>query len=168
MRDDSQTWAAPAPLTAPLDLGGATLGRVTGLRQTLISGTRVLSTSATGWPAPVQGAPYRIVLRRDRVVEVGGAAHPEGWDEAAGEARSDISDGWTLLELSGAGAFGLLRRGTELSLAEPSASVVRKLWGLDVWLYRFEAEDKFRLHIARALDEALIGHLRLAADLARD
>lgn len=166
MRDDSQRWDPVETLTAPLDFGAARLSRVTGLRQTLISGRHVAQADTVGWPAPASGTPYRIALRRDRVVEVGGPAGHDGWDSASGEARSDISDGWTILELDGAGALELLKRGTELSLAEPSASTVRKLWGLDCWLYRIETEDRYRLHIARALDQALIGHLKRAAELS--
>lgn len=168
MRDDSRKWTPPESVPAPLDLGGATLWVAILPRQTLISGTATRQNSplpVIGWPDVATGEAYRITLRRDRVVEIGGDARPEGWDAERAEATSDITDGWSVLDLSGPRAFDILKRGTEISLSEPSASVVRKLWGLDTWLYRHEADNKFRLHIARAMEEALIGHIKAAAAL---
>ena len=168
MRDDSHKWTPPAGVPAPLDLGGATLRAALLPRQTLISGTAVRQNSplpVIGWPDVATGEAYRITLRRDRVVEVGGDAPEEGWNAERGEATSDITDGWSVFDLSGPRAFDILKRGTEISLSEPSASVVRKLWGLDTWLYRHGSEDTFRLHIARAMEEALIGHIKAAAAL---
>ena len=170
MRDDAHRWTPPPGLAEQTDLGGATLGVAILPRQTLISGTNVRQNSPlplVGWPDIATGDTYRITLRRDRVVEVGGNARHEGWNAETGEATSDITDGWSVFDLSGPRAIDILKRGTEVSLNEPSASVARKLWGFDVWLYRYEAEDRFRLHIARALDEALIGNIRAAASLMR-
>ena len=168
MRDDSRKWTSPESVPAPLDLGGATLRVAILQRQTLISGISVRVNSPLpliGWPDVAKGEAYRITLRRDRIVEVGGTARPEGWNAERAEAASDITDGWGVLDLEGPRALDILKRGTEISLSEPSASVVRKLWGLDVWLYRFETEDRFRLHIARAMEEALIGNIKAAGAL---
>ena len=170
MRDDAHRWTPPPGLAEQTDLGGATLAAAILPRQTLISGTHVRQNSPLpliGWPDIALGDAYRFTLRRDRVVEVGGDARPEGWNVETGEAASDITDGWSVLALSGPRAIDILKRGTEVSLNEPSASVVRKLWGLDVWLYRHGGEDRFRLHIAHAMDEALIGNIRAAASLMR-
>jgi hypothetical protein len=169
MRNDTNRWSPPSGLPAPFEAPGLSLSPAHLTRQSLISGPDVRRTSPApliGWPDIAPDAPYRITLRRDRVVEVNGAAGQEGWNSAKGEAFSDITDGWSVFDLTGPAAMDILKRGTEISLDTPSASVVRRMWGLDVWLYRFGHEDTFRLHIARAMDEALIGHIRAAAALS--
>ena len=164
MRDDRHRWTEPGAPFQPINLGQATLCEVTGLRQTLISGTRVLKDApALGWPEIAPGTTYRIALRRDRVVEIGGPDHAEGWNASTSQASSDITDGFRIFELSGPLAFALLTRGTEISLDLPSASVVRRAFGLDLWLYRHGNDTTFRLHVARAYGEALISTLEAAA-----
>ncbi len=168
MRNDVNRWSPPYGLPAPFERPGLTLSAVHLHRQSLISGPEVHRTGPgplIGWPDIAKGDTYRIALRRDRVVEVNGAEVLDGWNTATREAFSDISDGWSVFDLTGPAALEILKRGTELSLDTPSASVARRLWGLDVWLYRHGGEDRFRLHIARAMDEALIGHIRAAAGL---
>ena len=169
MRNDVHRWSPPLGLLTPFEGPGVVLTAVQLKLQSLISGPDVRAASALpliGWPDIAPTAPYRITLRRDRVVEVDGEKASEGWDSTMGQAFSDISDGWSVFDLTGPQAFGVLKRGTEVSLGRPSASVARKLWGLDVWLYRHGSEATFRLHIARAMDEALIGHIRAAAALS--
>ena len=162
MRDDRSKWTPAEPLTEPLLLNGAELVQVSVPRQTLISGVSVLSgvTPAHGWPEIATGDLYRIALRRDRVVEVGGPKQPDGWHPDRQEAISDVSEAFTVFEISGRGAFDLLKRGTELSLEQPSKSVVRKLFGFDFWLYRYGAADRFRLHIAHPYCEAFKATLK--------
>ena len=170
MRDDRQRWTAPGALATSMDLDGATLERVAPPRQSLVSGPGIRTASTLpliGWPDIAPQPPYRITLRRDRVVEVGGPPGAEGWNSDRNEAFSDITAAYTILDLAGPRAFDILKRGTEISHDIPSASVVRKLFGLDVWLYRADAEDRYRLHIVHALGEALIGHLVAAAQLSR-
>ena len=169
MRNDTNRWSPPTGMPTAFEAPGLSLTAVHLTRQSLISGPEVRTNSATaliGWPDIAPDAPYRITLRRDRVVEVNGPAGSDGWNSATGEALSDISDGWSVFDLTGPAAMDILKRGTEISLITPSASVVRRLWGLDVWLYRHGSKDNFRLHIARAMDEALIGHIRAAAALS--
>jgi hypothetical protein len=148
MRDDRAKWAPPGAARSRQALQGAVLTPVTGLRQTLLSGPRVLAPDDCGWPDIVRGATYRVALRRDRVLEIGGAAGTPGWDAARGLA-----------------AFALLQRGTEITLGVPSRSVVRPLFGLSALVYRREAET-FRLHVGAAQAEALV-HLLCRADAAR-
>ncbi len=165
MRDDRHLWTPPKPLWNPLAFKDANLCAVTLTRQSLISGTNVRKADLPliEWPDVAKDATYRLSLRRDRVAEINGDIRPEGWNATKGEACSDVSDGYTVLQLKGRAALGILKRGTEISLEHPSASVARKLFGLDVWLYRFGVEDQFRIHVARAYDETLIAHLTTAA-----
>ena len=165
MRDDRNRWTPPQGADCGFSIGAVTCRLLALPRQTLVSGPTARADHAPvhGWPEVVTGEAYTIALRRDRVVRVGGDVVPEGWDRDAGLARSDISGGWAVIELDGKGAISVLKRGTELSLDRPSASVVRKLFGLDVWLYRHGTEDRFRLHIVHALTNALIGNLEAAA-----
>ena len=109
-----------------------------------------------GWPDVATGEAYRITLRRDRVVDVGGEAPEEGWNAERGEATSDITDGWSVFDLSGPRAFDILKRGTEISLDTLSASVARRLFGLDVWLYRHSNDGwhRQRKHIGRSFGYA--------------
>ena len=170
MRDDRDLWSAPRGLQAPLALPGADLSAVTLTRQTMISGASLSTSKAPriGWPEIVQTDNYRLSLRRDRIVDVNGVEKPDGWDDASGQATSDVTHGCSVFQLTGPDAFGILKRGTEISLSQPSASVARKLFGLDVWLYRFGSKDGFRLHVAHAFGETLIAHLNTAAHLAQN
>ena len=167
MRDDSRKWTPPADLSAPIDLGMATLSRFDPARLSLISGPKVRRTgpAPVGWPDVATGDTYRLSLRRDRIVEVGGAEGRDGWDKDTGRAFSDITDAYASIALSGPGAFEILKRGTEISPSIPSASVARRLFGLDVWLYRYGSDDSFRLHVVHAYEEALLGNVKAAAAL---
>ena len=163
MRDDRHLWTPPVALHDGFNLGGARLVEIALSRQTMISGPGARKAGDIGWPEVVGRATYRITLRRDRAIEVGGDVRPEGWDSTKGAAVSDVSDATRVFDLSGAQAFDILKRGTEISLDQPSASVVRLLFGIEVWLYRIKDERTFRLHVAHALGEALVGHLKAAA-----
>jgi hypothetical protein len=165
MRDDRHLWTPPARLTDPLDLGGVTLMQVDVGRQVMISGGAI-GRDGVGWPDVALGDVYRVALRRDRVVEVGGAERTDGWDAKAGEAVSDISDGFEVFEMSGPNALDVLQRGTEITTDQASASVARVLFGLGVWVYRHGNENTFRLHVARAQSEALKGYLTEAGKQA--
>ncbi|NIZ13037.1 hypothetical protein [Phaeobacter sp. HF9A] len=56
-----------------------------------------------------------------------------------------------------------LRRGSEVSLEVPSASVARALFGLGVFLYRFGDEHRFRVHVAQSQAEPLLKSLKAMA-----
>ena len=169
MRDDRDLWAPALGLAAPLALHGADLSAVSLMRQSLISRIASLPKDEPqiGWPDVVETDCYRLSLRRDRIVEINCEARPEGWDASRQQAVSDVTHGYSVFHLSGPNALGILKRGTEISLNTPSRSVARVLFGLDVWLYRFGAEDAFRLHVPRAFGEAMIAHLTRAAHLSQ-
>lgn len=170
MRDDRNRWTAPDSNPATLDLGGATLERLAPLRQSLISGPGVRAASALqliGWPDIAPAQPYAIVLRRDRIVEVGGDPGTEGWDTGTNRAFSDISQAYAVFDLGGPRAFDILKRGTEITHDLASASVARKLFALDVWLYRHRTDDRYRIHVTHALSEALAGNLVAASEFSR-
>lgn len=166
MRDDRLKW--PAPSSAPINvtLDDAVLSSVAEMRQTLISGPNVLrqlDVPVGAWPNPVIGESYALSLRRDRILQINGPKVALGWDDAKSLAVSDASDAYAVFELLGQGAFDVLKRGTEISLAVPSKSVTRRLFGLAVMVYRHEAEDRFRLHVARASADALVAQISAAA-----
>jgi len=158
-------WTAPGAAAQPQIWEGVTLTPVTGIGQTLISGPAVLQGTEGGWPGVVTGQTYRLALRRDRVLEVGGDACTPGWDRTQDAAFSDATGLYAVFDLEGPAAFDLLTRGTEVSLGVPSRSVARQLFGWDVLLYRRGAE-RFRLHIGPAHAEGLV-HLLSRAQKER-
>jgi sarcosine oxidase gamma subunit len=86
---------------------------------------------------------------------VDGPQIEEGWDAERGVAVSDITDGYSVVEVSGDAAIGVLKRGTEISLEQPSGSVARVFYGYPVFVYACEGPDRFRIHIPRALLDSL-------------
>ncbi len=161
MRDDSKRWDAPRAMGAAITAEGLAITPLSLPRQTLISGAQVLRQlggqygAPSGWPDIASGTPYALALRRDRVLLVDGPQMADGWDAATGWAISDMSGAYMVFELTGPRAMGLLRRGTEISLARPSASVARPLFGLGTLLYRHGDGETFRIHVARGHGEAL-------------
>ncbi|TDK50560.1 hypothetical protein [Antarcticimicrobium luteum] len=154
MRDDSRKWDAPPDDSQPLTGMGMTVARVWPTRQLLISAPDVLARMpGAGWPDVVTGAPYTLCLRRDRVLEVDGPAREEGWDGV--QAVTDVSDAYAVFRIEGPQALALCRRGTEVSLARPSRSVARQMFGLSAFLYPWENEERFCLHVPRAHAQAL-------------
>lgn len=165
MRDDSHRWTPPRAPDAQIAGGDVTLRTVPGLRQTLISGPRVLrdvTVPLVEWPTVADGAHYALSLRRDRVLAVGGPERADGWDSARGWAVSDVSDGYAVLDLQGEGAFEVICRGTEISLEQPSRSVSRLFFGIGAIVYRYGSETEFRIHVASGQSEAMWHSLRMA------
>lgn len=158
MRDDGHKWDAPSA-DPDVILGPDLQARqIWPERQTLISGVDVLKDSdlpLVEWPgsAPVSG--FALVLRRDRILEVGGPARADGWDESRRWAISDMSDGYAVLHLDGPGALDLLKRGGVVSPDAPSRSVARPLFYVPALLYRRAAPDGFAIHVGRGLMQAL-------------
>ncbi len=162
MRDDSRKWDAPPDYARPLEGAGLAVTRVWPARQVLISASDVLARiAATGWPDIAAGDAYGLCLRRDRVLEVDGPARADGWDGT--QAVTDVTDAYAVFHIEGPQALALCRRGTELSLAQPSRSVARTMFGLSTFLYRWEHGDCYRLHVPRAHAQAL--WQRLAAHM---
>ncbi|MGD9861871.1 MAG: hypothetical protein AB7S99_01545 [Pseudodonghicola sp.] len=153
MRDDSRKWDLPPDFGQPLAGAGVTVTRIAPQRQTLISAPDALARhpGALGWPDIARGDSYGLCLRRDRLLEVNGPARAEGWDGT--EAISDISDGLTVFQIEGENALPLCLRGAELSLEQPSRSVLRAGFGFELLLYRWEGA--LRLHVARGHAQAL-------------
>lgn len=163
MRDDRHKWTPAGADALPLEIRGCRVSSVLPMRQTLMSGPGVLRTfkgALAGWPDIVSQDSYALRLRRDRLLVVNGPQAREGWDAAAHQAVSDVSDGYTVFELSGPSALHLLQHGAELSLEVPSDSVVRQIFGLSAMLYRYDAPDQFRLHISRGNAEAFLHHIK--------
>ncbi|MYM54947.1 hypothetical protein [Thalassovita mangrovi] len=152
MRDDRHRWTPYDGAWSPYEVGGIAITPVTPERQILISAPAVLSRhpGAIGWPDIATGDSYAISLRRDRVLLVNGPDMAEGWDDEIGQAVSDVTDAYSVFDLTGPKALELLKHGTEIGLQQPSRSAARMLFGLGVFLYRHGAEDRFRLHVLRA------------------
>lgn len=169
MRDDRSRWPAPVADEIPLDLVGAQLQPVHGLTQTLISGADVRNQTGLpvlAWPDSPTTDSYAISLRRDRILCIGNTPFDEGWHSDKELAVSDMSDGYTVFDLVGDGALDLLNRGGDVSKTEASASVVRMLFGLGVFLYCDPSTEGFRIHVSSVHDSALISHLRSVAQIA--
>lgn len=157
MRDDSHKWDVPPDYSAAIIRQGVAVTALAPPRQTLISGAAVLERhrDALGWPDIAQGDSYALCLRRDRVLLVGGPAMEDGWDGAQGLAVSDVSDGYAMFQIAGPAALALCRRGAELSLATPSRSVARAVFGFECLLYRWGDDATCRVHVSRAHAQAL-------------
>lgn len=166
MRDDRLKWTAPRG-EVRFDLGGGTtLTQVKGLQLTLRSGTNVLNTTdlpQVGWPDIAPDGEHVLVMRRDRLLCVGGDTTAEGWDDTTQQAVSNMSDGYAVFDLSGDLAFQILQAGTEISLTLPSRSVVRQTFGLGLLIHRIKDEDTYRLYALRYNADALIGHIQAVA-----
>lgn len=170
MRDDSHRWDPPRAPDAPIDLGPAVLRPVRLARQLLVSGPGIRAGAGAPlveWPGDAPAGPCALGLRRDRVLMIDGPEMAEGWDSARAIAISDMSDGYAVFNLSGPGALDLLRRGAAIDPRQPSASVVRLLFGIEVFLYRMQDGPRFRLHVARARAETLVKSFETAARLAQ-
>ncbi|SHF80062.1 hypothetical protein SAMN05444273_1138 [Litoreibacter ascidiaceicola] len=165
MRDDSKKWDAPgAPTTLEMS-DGLTITPVQLARQTLLSGVDVLGRTQhpiAAWSGVVTAQTYALSLRRDRVLLVNGPALADGWHGDIAQAVSDVSDCYSVFDIRGDRAFSVLKRGAELRLDVPSKSVARLLFGLGVFLYRFEATDTFRVHVFRGQAETFFKSLKFA------
>ena len=169
MRDDRARWPAPVADDKLLDLDGALLQPVHGLTQTLISGAELRTQTGLpliAWPDRPTTDSYAISLRRDRILCIGNPPFDEGWHPDKALAVSDMSDGYTVFDLVGDGALDLLNRGGAVSRTETSASVVRMLFRLEVFLYCDPSAKGFRIHVSSAHDSTLISNLRCGAQTA--
>ena len=165
MRDDTALWDAPRDPTKPIDVGPATLTPVQLTRQTLVSGPNVLHQTdlpLVEWPGAAPSGPYALTLRRDRVLRINAPETPYGWNDTTQQATSDVTDAYTVFDLTG-DALPLLGRGAEITPDIPSRSTARLLFGLGVFLYRLEDATTYRLHVPRAHAEALVKHVETAA-----
>ena len=160
MRDDRNKWRAPSAFSNKVTVGALTMAQQTLARQTLVSGVRVhagagVASQVVSWPNPAHGDSYAVGLRRDQVLMINGLSLPDGWDAQARQAVSDMTDGFVVYDLSGPRALQVLQRGADITDGVPSASALRRLFGLDVVLYRIGGPDRFRMHVERARAQAL-------------
>lgn len=165
MRDDSHKWNAPFSRDQRLSGDGIEVSTLGFERLCLISGAQVRARTPlqlVGWPQPAAGTSYAISLRRDRILEVNGPARDDGWDDAEGLAISTVTDAYHAFLIEGPEAIELLKRGAELSLAQPSQSAARVIFNLPAILYRL-AEERFVLIFTRAYADA--GWLALKSHL---
>ncbi len=160
MRNDNARWDLPAPIdVTSADL---TITEVTLDRQHWVSGPDVMARYAdtlVGWPDIVATERYALVLRRDRVLLVGEPNVTSGYSDKTGLAISDVSDAWRVADISGPNALNCLRRGAELNLEQPSRSVMRRVFDVDVILYRVREAMCFRVHVDRAKSQAFFASL---------
>lgn len=160
MRNDTTRWDVPVPLSLVSD--ELTIRPAPVSVQHWVSGVDVLSRFQDiliSWPEVVTIDHYALALRRDRVLLVGEAALQDGYDTETGLAVTQISDAFDVIDISGPNALECLRKGVELRIDHPSRSVMRRVFGWDVMLYRAGGETCFRLHIPRAATQAFAKHL---------
>ncbi|NOR62409.1 MAG: hypothetical protein GQ535_07960 [Rhodobacteraceae bacterium] len=166
MRNDNAKWAAPLEQNRADVVGkNARLSLQPLSRQTMLSGPAAQclaladQPSASGWPDIARGESYAIRLRRDRILAVNGPALTDGWHERSGVAVSDMTGGYAACTLSGPRALDILKTGTALELALPSGSAMQRFHRQEVIIYRWQAEDTFRIHTQRGQLESLWGLL---------
>ncbi|MEM6888300.1 MAG: hypothetical protein AAF636_09220 [Pseudomonadota bacterium] len=156
MRDDSTKWSLPFTNGDRLVGEHLDLTRIVVPRQTLVSGTNLADKidaaiyPRVGWPDPAPAGACALVMRRDRLLLLGGDGWTPGWDDQRGFAVTDLTSGLEVFDVVGKMAAFFLQRLGELSVDLPSPSVMRRLHGVDVALYRAETPDCFRLHVPRA------------------
>ena len=162
MRNDNEKWdPALGQTRSKHSVAGFEMNLVRLKRQTLISGAYpnalklVDVDSAIGWPDKASGESYALRLRRDRILMVNGPELVDGWHHGEGLAVSDMTDGYAVIEIKGDRAMEVLKRGTEIVLGEPSASVARGYGGYTTLIYAYETNDRSRLHVARGFREGL-------------
>jgi len=164
MRNDNERWDPPSPVAFASK--GVVLEAALLPVQHWVSGSSVLGRykdSLVSWPDVAEAEDYALVLRRDRILFVGAVDQPPGYSETTSLAVSDVSDAFDVVDVSGSNAFACLRRGAELDLARPSKSVARRLFGVEVALYRFGEPERFRVHIPRAQIASVVAGLKAAA-----
>ena len=154
MRNDNQRWTPPTPLSRVGD--GVTVTQVDVGGQVYVSGADVRDRFAghlAAWPDVADGDTYVLSLRRDRVLLVGPTELKPGF--ANGLAITDMSDAFDVIDLTGPKAVERLKTGGEIRFDQPSQSVVRRLFGVEVMLCRLP-RGGFRLHIPRTLSQAVV------------
>ena len=131
-------------------------------RQTIISGPYAAALAYAGLDMPAvgsgdvaQGESYAVRLRRDRILVVGGPLLENGWVPSAEVAISDMSQGYAVLTLNGAGALPMLQTGTEYEFTSSSGSASRLWNGYPCLMYRFAVPTQFRLHVPTAYLDAI-------------
>ncbi len=170
MRNDAGRWTAFSDAERPARaVGSVRIRVVAGLQQRLLSGAvadlaRVLDLSGlVAWPGVAQGSTYGVRLRRDRALLINGAELADGWHADTSIAVSLVSDAYSVIEMEGHGALGVLQRGAELCSNEPSGSVARRFHGYPVVLYAHTHANRFRFHVSAPMLEGFWG---LLVDLA--
>ncbi len=173
MRDDSTRWTAASGYERPdININGLQISVIRPWRQTLISGpiSKGLELGdqkkAVGWPEITKGKKYTIRIRRDRILVINGPAIEDGWYQDKHLAVSDMSSAYAVIQLDGVLADSLLKRGTELDMGIPSGSVARVFHGFETFIYRWQSNDIFRLHIQFGYLESIWLLLQNFADQA--
>lgn len=161
MRDDTERWREPRIAREhEISRERVMLRRIFPGRQTLISGPRAAAmtlAAASGvvaWPDIATGEAFSLSLRRDRLLAINGGPFTMGWNAAEGLAISDMTSGYSVFELSGQGAMGVLATGTEIALGQPSASTLRLWHGFGIILYRYCEAERYRIHVGAGFTEA--------------
>ncbi len=162
MRNDNENWTPPQTSDAILSVDGFHLERIKLPRQTILSGPAVLNRfqgtlgPAIGWPDIAMAASYTVALRRDRLLMVNGPDFADGWDDTAQLAVSDMTGGFAVFELFGERVFDVLKRGADLNVLHSSRSAVRMFGGFGTILYRFQDQNRLRLHVNVTQEEAIL------------
>ncbi|WP_299506086.1 hypothetical protein [uncultured Roseobacter sp.] len=163
MRDDRNRWPATVESERPnLVRDTISMRYVSPARQTVISGNfedclalSGLETAVGGGTGFASGETYALRQRRDRVVVINGPDIADGWHSEHNVAVSDMTSAYSVLEMTGARGEQLIATGTEFNGDRASASVSRLWHGFGILLYRYGAEDVFRLHVRSALADAV-------------
>jgi len=137
------------PVTATMDGNGITVRAVAVAGQFLVSGDDMP-------PNTIEGSePYALWLAPGRRLVVGASV-------PAGTFVSDVSDGMTVLELSGAHTNDILAMGCPLDASSLVSNRCAQtvFAGVKVLLYRHG--DTVRLHVERPLAQWLLDWLRQA------
>jgi len=155
MRDDTAFWPAPYSAGAQLVSTSVTIEQKR-MPQMMVSGATLAeafpqkSWPRIGWGTQAPDGPCALSLRRDRLLLLNATDLSTGWHASQGFAATDMSAGLAVFQLSGTGALALLSQGGPLSPDIPSASVMRRMWGVDVMLYMGPEPNQMRLHVPAA------------------
>jgi len=159
MPEHEREWARLPERDQQLDVPGIAIRNVVGLSQYMVSGkleavARRVGVSGEGVGALglASGARYSVRLARDRLLIVAaedGLLEP-GWHDD-GYAVTGMSAALEIFELTGPLSLDIVKRATTLALTGPSPSAVTLFAGVAASVYRFEDEQKIRVHLDRGL-----------------
>ncbi|MEM7193328.1 MAG: hypothetical protein AAF402_00165 [Pseudomonadota bacterium] len=158
MRNDTAIWSAPRNDSQLPCSSSVAISAAPALRQVLLSGPKVraqMNLQVVEWPDIISTERYALSIRRDRIMLVNGPEMIDGWDDELNQAISDVSDAYRVFDISSESLLEFLRRGAEIDLSLPSASVSRLWFGISVLLYRIN-ENTARVHVPSAQADALL------------
>jgi sarcosine oxidase gamma subunit len=156
MRDLAEKWPlAPDWKKASIHFHGTTIGTVSGLSQSLVSGdldawgrASGIAETPAGTLSVMTGDRYAVRLARDRILAVSAVPFgiASGWHEE-GFAVSTVDTGLHVFEIDGPQMRDILVRATALDPDGGTASAALLFAGVNAFVYRYGSAGCIRVHV---------------------